>query len=68
MGQDERGVSPSGRLTSTARFRAERQSSPNAIMVACATVVVVAYISRASLSVMIVSMSEEYGWTRDEVR
>eukprot|EP01046_Picozoa_sp_COSAG06_P006714 COSAG06_NODE_319_length_17585_cov_7.462466_5_plen_344_part_00 len=49
------------------RLGQERLSNNNAIIVACASLVVVCYLVRASLSVMSVSMAAELGWSnRDE--
>ena len=50
------------------RYRAERMSSRNAIIVAAATVNAVAYVSRSSLSVMLVPMSAEFGWSHHELK
>ena len=44
----------------------ERQSTSNAIMVACGAATMVAYISRCALSVMITPMAAEYGWSRSQ--
>ena len=49
-----------------ARYRLERQSSSNAVLVACASATTLAYMSRSAISVMVVSMSAELGWSRDD--
>eukprot|EP01052_Picozoa_sp_SAG31_P013234 SAG31_NODE_792_length_12047_cov_14.428607_7_plen_316_part_00 len=50
------------------RYKAERMSSRNAIIMAAFTVNAIAYVSRSSLSVMLVPMSAEFGWAHHEVK
>ena len=50
------------------RYRAERMSSRNAIIVAASTANAVAYISRSSLSVMLAPMAAEFGWAHHEIK